>query len=388
MLDADLKHTCYTGTHQQYVPIAIMSIVLFILGIPLITFLLLYRNRRQLHHPNVIAQYGDLYKKYDDRWYWWEPILMLQKCMLTGAMCAIAPGSAVQLLVASLVSLGYLLLILKAEPYVGILEDRLAFMTQLALTVSLILGLCLIMDDPSNPTFNKDIMGVVLVCLNILPFLYLIYACIQLMRKGSSAGIHVVNNVVHVVPHTNDKTRKKGPLGRKISLHQIRTVVLHDKVVKIATSHENARARHIDCIKEREKKADARVRQRLIDRRNNRNEIVPKSNVTSKPTQPPTNLVPVPTAKEKNLIEKLRLKILKKFSTLKELNVLFQKLDVDSNGMLSKSELHRLVAGASKVKSSERIDQFMWEAVWEKRKHGDDDEMDAATFGHWIGVKF
>ena len=149
-----------------------MSIVLFILGIPLVTFLLLYRNRRRLHHPNVVAQYGDLYKKYDDRWYWWEPILMLQKCMLTGAMCAIAPGSPVQLLCAALVSLAYLLLVLKAAPYVGILEDRLAFTTQLVLTVSLILGLCLILDNASDPTFSKNTMGKVLVFLNILPFLW------------------------------------------------------------------------------------------------------------------------------------------------------------------------------------------------------------------------
>lgn len=358
-----------------------MSIVCFILGIPLITFLLLYKNRRRLHHPNVVSQFGDLYKKYDDRWYWWEPILMMQKCMLTGAMCAIVPGSPVQLLIACFLSLGYLLLILKAAPYKGNLEDRLAFITQLCLTISLILGLCLILDSSTIPTFNKEKMGMLLVCLNVLPFLFLMHACIQLVRKGSSAGI------VHVVPtHTNGRKRIQGPLGRRVSLQQIRTVVLHDKVVKIETGHEDARARHIDCINEREKKADARVRQRLIERRNNRGKIIPKLNMTSIPTKPPMQVVLVPTEKEKNFIEKLRLQLRKKFSTIKELHGLFQKLDVDSNGMLSKSELHRLVAGATKGKSSERIDQFMWEAVWKMRKHGDDDEMDAATFGHWIGL--
>ena len=40
---------------------------------------------------------------------------MLQKCLLTGAMCAIAPGSPVQLLVALLVCSAYLLLILHGK---------------------------------------------------------------------------------------------------------------------------------------------------------------------------------------------------------------------------------------------------------------------------------
>jgi hypothetical protein len=109
LLDADLKHTCYEGMHQEYIPLAFASVGVFLIGIPLMTFLMLFRNRQKLNDSHVKAQLGDLFMKYDNRWYFWESVLMLQKCLLTGAMCAIAPGSPIQLLVALLVCAAYLL---------------------------------------------------------------------------------------------------------------------------------------------------------------------------------------------------------------------------------------------------------------------------------------
>ena len=109
LLDADLKHSCYEGIHQEYMPLAFLSVVVFLIGIPLVTFLMLFRNRHRLNDASVKAELGDLFMKYEDRWYFWESVLMLQKCLLTGAMCAIAPGSPIQLVVALLGCAAYLL---------------------------------------------------------------------------------------------------------------------------------------------------------------------------------------------------------------------------------------------------------------------------------------
>ena len=109
LLDADLKHTCYEGVHQEYIPLAFVSVVVFLVGIPLMTFLMLFRNRHRLNDSLVKAKFGDLFMKYEERWYFWESVLMLQKCLLTGAMCAIAPGSPIQLVVALLGCAAYLL---------------------------------------------------------------------------------------------------------------------------------------------------------------------------------------------------------------------------------------------------------------------------------------
>ena len=56
------------------------------------------------------------YRPYEEDWPYWEVALQLQKCMLTGAMCAIEPGSPLQLLIALLCCLTYMLLVLFAGP--------------------------------------------------------------------------------------------------------------------------------------------------------------------------------------------------------------------------------------------------------------------------------
>jgi hypothetical protein len=58
----------------------------------------------------------DRYRPYEEDWPYWEVALQMQKCMLTGAMCAIEPGSPMQLLIALLCCLAYMLLVLHAGP--------------------------------------------------------------------------------------------------------------------------------------------------------------------------------------------------------------------------------------------------------------------------------
>ena len=64
---------------------------------------------------------------------------------------------------------------LHSGPYKGELEDRLAFLTSLCLTLSLLLGLCLMMDDASNPIFPADEIGIILILINVLPFVHFIF---------------------------------------------------------------------------------------------------------------------------------------------------------------------------------------------------------------------
>ena len=37
-----------------------------------------------------------------------------------------------------------------------------------------------------------------------------------------------------------------------------------------------------------------------------------------------------------------------------------------------------------KKKVNKIMTDLVWNAVWEERKHGDNDEMDASTMGHWL----
>ena len=89
---------------------------------------------------------------------------------MTGAMCVVAPGSSVQLLLAVLVMLIYTMTILKTAPYEEDTEDWSSFIACSALTLTTIGGFALITDDPDAPTYETILLSHLLIGINIVCF--------------------------------------------------------------------------------------------------------------------------------------------------------------------------------------------------------------------------
>ena len=56
--------------------------------------------------------------------------------------------------------------------------------------------------------------------------------------------------------------------------------------------------------------------------------------------------------------------------------------------MLSKNEFNTLILKVFKkknamLKNGNMLD-LIWEAIWEQRKHGTNDEIDSSTLSHWL----
>ena len=94
-------------------------------------------------------------------------VIIIQKMLMTGAMCVIAPGSSLQLLVAVLVTLIYMLLVLKTAPYEEDSEDHTSFVACLTLTLTTVGGLLLITDIGKTPTYESTLLGGLLVGMAI-----------------------------------------------------------------------------------------------------------------------------------------------------------------------------------------------------------------------------
>ena len=60
-------------------------------------------------------------------------VVILEKMVMTGAMCVVAQGSAIQLAVATIVMLLYMLLVLKTAPFEEDSEDWSSFIGCFAL---------------------------------------------------------------------------------------------------------------------------------------------------------------------------------------------------------------------------------------------------------------
>ena len=394
LLDADFSKKCFEGVHAEYVPFAIFSFALYLVGLPLGTFFILYLNRKKLASPEFESKYGDLYRQYDKEWYFWECLLMIQKCFLTGAMCAIAPGSPIQLLCALVLCMSYLLLVLHAGPYKGDLEDRLAFLTSLCLSASLLLGLTIITDKPDNPVFDLKLLGIVLIIINVLPFLFVVYASVQILRFGPNVGVRLQD--MEVDSSRNSARRK----GRQKTMDLVGKAVTHEVVNKAQQEHSKARNAALAKIEQREIKADARVRQRLAERRRKKNStkvqpssvvVTPESlrNCAPEPVRAPA--APEKSAEDEANIQQIRSLLRSKIQTEKKLSLVFDRLDADGSKTMSKTEFAKLMRAIVKKKKKLLTDRFLellWMSASHLRKSGDGEiELDVSTLRAWLFEK-
>ena len=179
--------------------------------------------------------------------------------------------------------------------------------------------------------------------------------------------------------------RMQRTLSKQKTIDMVDRAVSHDKAVKIQSKSSQSRAKALSAIKAREKKADARVRQRLLERRNKKEKGTrhkQKLNQQVKQWQvEPTNNN---HAAEVNIVKQ---QLVKKIKTQERLRNVFSKLDLDGNGVLSKDEFIRMIALLLKKKLNRKLMACCWEAAWDLRKHGDADEMDAGTVAHWLGME-
>jgi hypothetical protein len=307
----------------------------------------------------------------------------------------------------------------------GNLEDSLAFGVSLCLNLSLLLGLCLIMDYPETPdnlfdpepVFPVELVGVVLIVINVLPFLYFFYASAVIVKYGPLHGMRFGTTTpehqkVQVQENITQRKRQRRP-QKSLSMAHIQKVVDTDKVDKLKENHAKHRMAAINKIKAREKQADSRVRQRLKDRRKKKLEqlehekkkstkVVPVATRrdgfdASKAATVPVNVpasaavaaavssIPVGRIMAQKDIDEIRQTIHDKIGNVQKLQMIFGKLDQDQTGSLSVHEFKRLIASVSKTPPTKTVFKAIWQDVCQLRKAGNGTtEIDFDTFKAWL----
>ena len=134
--------------------------------------------------------------------------------MLTGAMTIIEPGSSAQLVIALLVVQINMLFVLKLGPFVDDADDYLSFLTSFQMLLTLLGGLLIKTDTPDDPTYDADVMGVILIVINSFGFIALalslmalhpkVRACLNRSPKSKSGGIATRTQVI---PISTTKTK-------------------------------------------------------------------------------------------------------------------------------------------------------------------------------------
>jgi hypothetical protein len=100
-LYSQMSIECYESpVHQQYLVYSTICMVVYVIGIPLVMFAVLYRARKDIqNHPDDLAtrmKYGMLYSSYEPAYYYFEVVEMARKLLMTGGLILLGSGSPMQ----------------------------------------------------------------------------------------------------------------------------------------------------------------------------------------------------------------------------------------------------------------------------------------------------
>jgi hypothetical protein len=317
-------------------------------------------------------------------------------------MCAIMPGSPVQLLVALLVILAYLLLVLKAGPYKGNHEDSLAFLTSLCLSLSLILGFAIITDDnPDKQVFDTAIMGVILVVINVTPFLFLLFALFTVLTKGPTVGVE------QSTFRDDSKTKKNTPrvqvkpiLSRTQIINSINAAVIHNKVVQVQKSSAMHLQTHTDKVLQQQSTANRRLQQRLSNRSSIQSaahstiieeRIVHSLELTSQdqasvPFQQQQQRQQQQRQQQQQKCTNTKAVLLKCLGAEEKLHTFVQRADKKhgKHGMIQRKHVQLLVVGVrNRFHSTIAFDDDVWQSM-KKNSKLEDNMIEHSVLAEWV----
>ena len=167
-LVADYSVECWTGEHASAVPVMLVCLVVYVIGIPIASTVVLRCKRSKLFDKNdstVRDVYGSLYEAYEPQFWYFESIEMIKKMILAGGLVLVAPGSSAQILVGILVTLAYLLLLMKTMPYEDDGDDSLQVLATTQILLCLIAGFALKTDTEGE--YEAAAMDIMLVGLQM-----------------------------------------------------------------------------------------------------------------------------------------------------------------------------------------------------------------------------
>ncbi|KXZ43722.1 hypothetical protein GPECTOR_82g256 [Gonium pectorale] len=166
----DMEQECYSGRHLTfYVPIGIASVVLLCGIPPLASFVLLWRNRRDLDDPGVKQRYGFLYARYKRTYFWWESVLMLEELALVAVevfgRALEVVSHQILLMLAAFIVLS--LINMACAPARSRLIVLLEFLSMGVLSLTVTLSLYFVVGDELGSA-SATVVGLVILLINVL----------------------------------------------------------------------------------------------------------------------------------------------------------------------------------------------------------------------------
>eukprot|EP00455_Lapot_gusevi_P049496 TRINITY_DN7029_c0_g2_i2.p1 TRINITY_DN7029_c0_g2~~TRINITY_DN7029_c0_g2_i2.p1 ORF type:complete len:453 (+),score=112.27 TRINITY_DN7029_c0_g2_i2:713-2071(+) len=181
----DLSRQCWTGEHYKWLwGLAFPMFLLYVVGIPLVAAFLLYRHRNNLSDQTIKYKYYFLYTGYEDKWFFWELVVIVRKILLVLISVFFVYNLHIQTLMALLLVVVSILMHVYAQPFSDDLVDLLEFVSLLTTLMTFYCGQYLFITDSSVTTATKQAVSVVIGTINIAFFVFAIVLFLREVKRG------------------------------------------------------------------------------------------------------------------------------------------------------------------------------------------------------------
>ena len=87
----ELSLACWEGSHlQEVLSVVLPSLLVWVLGLPFLAFLYLWRKRKSLTQFSTVIAFGFLYRGYEEKTFYWEFVIILRKALSISAVVAMS----------------------------------------------------------------------------------------------------------------------------------------------------------------------------------------------------------------------------------------------------------------------------------------------------------
>ena len=116
----------FTGVHFAFVLYLFLpGVVLWVIGMPLLTYIVLKINKNKLYHKTMKFRMGTLYVGYTADCYYWESIVSIRKCaVLAASVFLVSFGAETQALAGMMICMVSLIVHLYFKPFIPVCEGR------------------------------------------------------------------------------------------------------------------------------------------------------------------------------------------------------------------------------------------------------------------------
>ena len=169
-LAIDVNNECWTGDHKFYaLNIGVPSIACWIVGLPLIAFIVLFKKRKGLMDPVQVNTWGFLYMGLKSNKFYWEILLHFRKVAMTCINAFFTTYSPMyKALMGFMVMIIYIEYLQKQQPYVNSEINNLELKASLAAFTTFYGGLFFVSDQ--IPIFASWTLFIMIILINLVFF--------------------------------------------------------------------------------------------------------------------------------------------------------------------------------------------------------------------------